>query len=293
MNEDKYLDYLKYQKHYSDKTITNYNLDLIKYKQFLTINKINYSNISYQQITDYLVYLNNIGLHNNSISRNLSALRSFYNYLVRNKLVKNNPFKLISGIKKEKKLPNYLQYNEFESILNSCGSDSLGIRNSLIVELLLASGLRVSELVNINLNDIDLSNKSIKVVGKGNKERIIYFGDYALKSLTTYLNNSRDNLLGKKRSNKLFINHLGEELTTRGVSDILDRLLEKTAIEKNVSPHTFRHSFATMLLNEGASTKVVQELLGHASMSTTSIYTHLSNDKLKSIYLKAHPRARK
>ncbi len=284
---------MKYQKNYSEKTIENYELDIIKYEQFLNVNNLDYTKISYLNITDYLIYLNKLDLKSSSIARNLSALRSYYNYLLKKNIVNTNIFKLVSSPKREKKLPNYLQYNEFESILNSCGNDNLGIRNRAIVELLLASGLRVSELVNIKLNDLDFNEKSIRVIGKGKKERIVYFGDYALRSLNEYLESSREYLLKSKNNEYLFINHLGDKITTRGITDILDRLLELTAIEKKVSPHTFRHSFATMLLNEGANTKVVQELLGHASMKTTSIYTHLSNDKLRMEYLRAHPRAKK
>lgn len=288
-----YLDYLKYQRHYSEETIKNYELDLIKYSNFLNDNEINYKNITYPIVTQYMESLNDLNLKPSSISRNLSALRGYYDFLVRKKEIDTNPFKLISGLKKEKKLPNYLQYSEFEDILLACGDDDLGIRNKTIIELLLATGTRVSELINIKLNDVDEHNHSIKILGKGNKERIVYFGGYALKNLNEYVPNIRNNLLQGKDHEYLFVNHLGDKLTRRGIYDIIDRLLNNTAIEKNVSPHTFRHSFATMMLNEGASIKVVQDLLGHASLSTTSIYTHLSNDKLKSVYLKTHPRARK
>lgn len=288
-----FLKYLENQKNYSDKTIINYRLDLKKYEEFIQKNKIDYQTIDYPKIAKYLVYLNELGLKGSSRSRNLSALRSYYNYLLKEEKVDNNPFLLVSGSKKEKKLPNFLQYNELEKILEQCGDDPLGIRNRLIIEMLIASGLRVSELVNIELEDVDISSKSIKVMGKGKKERIVYFGEYALKSLDDYLPNSRDILLRGKKSNKLFINHLGDDLTPRGVADIINRIIKLTSIERNVSPHTFRHSFATMMLNEGANTKVVQELLGHESMATTSIYTHVSNDRLRHEYLKAHPRAKK
>lgn len=293
LNTNVFLDYLKFQKNYSPNTITNYELDIIKYQQYLDINKIDYHSISYQEITNYLVYLKQIGLGNSSISRNISALRSLYNYYVRNKIVSTNPFKLISGIKKEKKLPNFIQYNEFEDIVKNCGDDDLGIRNRALLELLIASGLRVGEITKVKLDNLDLNNRSIRIVGKGNKERIVYFGEYAKESINNYLNNCREKLLGNKASEFLFINHLGDDLTTRGVADIIDRIISKTSIEKNISPHTFRHSFATMLINEGANSKMVQELLGHASIGTTSIYTHLSNTKLRMEYLKAHPRARK
>lgn len=292
MNKKDFLEYLEYQRGYSSKTIENYNLDIIKYEQFINLKKLNYLSIDYVDITDYIEYLNKIGLKSSSISRNLSALRSYYDYLLKKEIVKINPFKLVNGPKREKKLPNYLQYNEYIDILNSCGIDDLGIRNRCLLELLLSSGLRVSELVNIKLNDIDYNNRSIKIFGKGKKERIVYFGEYALNSLNDYLR-VRSNILKNKTSDYLFVNHLGDNLTTRGVRDILDRVLSLSATEKNISPHTFRHSFATMMLNEGASTKVVQELLGHSSMKTTSIYTHLSNDKLRTEYLRAHPRARR
>lgn len=293
MNIKIFLDYLKFQKNYSQNTIINYKLDITKYQQYLTVNNLDYRSISYQEITNYLGYLKQIGLSNSSVSRNISALRSLYNYYVKNKMVSSNPFKLIMGIKKEKKLPNFLQYNEFEDIINSCGDDGLGIRNRALLELLIASGLRVGEIVKIELNNLDFNNRSIKILGKGKKERIVYFGEYAKESLDNYLNNSRNKLLGKKESQYLFVNHLGDPLTTRGVADIIERIISKTAIEKNISPHTFRHSFATMLINEGANSKTVQELLGHSSIGTTSIYTHLSNTKLRMEYLKAHPRARK
>ncbi len=288
-----FLEYLKYQKHYSEYTITNYKTDILKFVDYVNDNKLDYKDIEYQKITDYLTYLKNHNLNPSSISRNLSALRSLYNYYVKNEIVKNNPFKLVSGMKKEKKLPNYLQYNEFEEILNSCKEDDLGIRNRALIELLLASGLRVGEITKVDLNNLDLNNRSIKIIGKGNKERIVYFGEYAKDSLITYLNVSRDNLLNNKKSNILFINHLGNPLTPRGVADIIEKLINKTSIEKKVSPHTFRHSFATMLINEGANSKTVQELLGHASIGTTSIYTHISNNKLRNEYLKAHPRAKR
>ncbi len=293
IKKDMYLEYLKYQRHYSEETINNYELDLIKFESFLKENQYEYKNITYPIVTEYLEYLNELKLKPSSISRNLSALRGYYNFLVREKIVITNPFQLVSGVKQEKKLPNYLQYNEFEDLLNSCGDDDLGIRNKTIIELLLATGLRVSELINIKTNDLDLKERSIKILGKGKKERIVYFGEYALRNINEYLPNVRSRIMKDKEHEYLFVNHLGDKITRRGIYDILDRSLEKTAIEKNVSPHTFRHSFATIMLNEGASIKVVQDLLGHASLSTTSIYTHLSNDKLRSVYLKTHPRARK
>ena len=203
--------------------------------------------------------------------------------------VNTNPFKLVNSMKKEKKLPEYFKYNEYVELVNSIDINSnLGIRNRCIFEVLLCTGCRCSELVNIKLCDIDLDNREIKVLGKGNKERIVYLGSYAIDSLNMYLS-VRDEL-SKKDNKYLFVNHLGNKLTTRGIRDIIDKILLKSSLNLKITPHTFRHSFATMLLNEGCDLKSVQELLGHVSLSTTSIYTHVSNEELKRVYLHTNPR---
>lgn len=290
---DEFIKYLTYQKKYSCNTITNYSLDLHRFYNYLQTNKINYKKITYNEVSDYIDYLHTIKLSPSTILRNTSSLRTYYNYLLKNDYVKSNPLNLVTNIKREQKLPNYLQYNELEDILKLCSNDSLGIRNRTIIELLVASGLRVSELIGIKLEDLDLNEKSIKVLGKGNKMRIVYYGDYAQESLNNYLNSSRNTLLGKKYSDYLFINHLGDRLTRRGVEDIITKLAEKSLIDHQISPHVFRHTFATMMINEGANIKVVQELLGHSNLETTSIYTHISNDKLRKAYLDCHPRAKK
>ena len=193
-------------------------------------------------------------------------------------------------MKKEKKLPNYFKYNEYEELINSIDTNNnLGKRNRCIFEVLLCTGCRCNELINIKLDDIDLENKEIKVLGKGNKERIVYLGSYAIDSIREYLS-VRKEILGKKDNNYLFINHLGNQLSTRGIRDIIDKILLKSSSDLKITPHTFRHSFATMLLNEGCDLKSVQELLGHVSLSTTSIYTHVSNEELKRVYLHTNPR---
>lgn len=286
---DEFLVYLESIKKYSDNTIINYDLDLSKFEDYLNLKKKNSKDIEYKDILDYINYLKE-DHKSTSINRNLSCLRSYYDFLIRNSKIKNNPFNIIHSMKKEKKLPEYFKYNEYVELVNSIdASDNLGIRNKCIFEVLLCTGCRVNELVNIKLNDIDINNQEIRVLGKGNKERIVYLGSYAVNSLNDYLS-IRSNILKNKNCNYLFLNHLGNKLTTRGIRDIIDKILLKSSANLKITPHTFRHSFATMLLNEGCDLKSVQELLGHVSLSTTSIYTHVSNEELKRVYLHTNPR---
>jgi len=291
---DGFLDYIKVEKNFSDNTELNYGIDLEEFKKYLKSKRVSYTNLKYEDILRYIKYLKEECEFNpTSINRHLSCLRSFYNYLLLNNVVTSNPFKLVRSQKKELKLPNYMKYSEFEDMINSIPDDTLGIRNRCIFEVLLCSGARVSELISIKVDDIDFNSCSIKVLGKGNKERLIFLNEHAIDSLKDYLDNSRNELLGNRKSEKLFINHIGGDLTTRGVRDIIDNIIKKAALNIKVTPHMFRHTFATMLLNEGCSLKSVQELLGHANLSTTSIYTHVSNDRIKDVYYHTHPRNRK
>lgn len=286
--KDKFLDYLQNIKKYSDNTIINYEIDIDRYEKFLKINNKKKNNIKYKDVLDFISYIKD-NHKSTSINRCLSSLRSYYNYLLKENEVNTNPFKLVNSMKKEKKLPEYFKYNEYVELVNSIDINSnLGIRNRCIFEVLLCTGCRCSELVNIKLCDIDLNNREIKVLGKGNKERIVYLGSYAIDSLNMYLS-VRDEL-SKKDNKYLLVNHLGNKLTTRGIRDIIDKILLKSSLNLKITPHTFRHSFATMLLNEGCDLKSVQELLGHVSLSTTSIYTHVSNEELKRVYLHTNPR---
>jgi integrase/recombinase XerC len=207
------------------------------------------------------------------------------------KIVSVNMFKLIKNPKKDKKLPNFLQSDELQTIFDSIDIETpLGIRNRLIVELLYASGLRVSELSNLTIDKINISTKEIRVLGKGSKERIVFFGDYAKKYLELYLNESRPTLQNKTKTNILLLNNNGDPLSTRGIQLVIDNVVRDASLKHNISPHVLRHTFATDLLNNGADLKSVQELLGHSSLSTTQIYTHITNDRLRSVYLKAFPR---
>ena len=289
-----FLDYIRVERNYSDYTDTNYELDLNNYESYLKSKRKNYLNIKYKDVMEYISYLKEeCNLESTSINRHLSAIRSFYNYLIREGKIESNPFKLIKGPKNAKKLPNYMKYSEFEELVNTCDDTPLGIRNRALFELLLASGARIGELIKIEVDDIDFINQEIKVLGKGNKERIIYFNDYAKDALKKYINEARNELLNGNLSDRLFINHIGGDLTTRGVRDIIDKMIQKSSLNIKCTPHTFRHTFATMLLNEGCDLKSVQELLGHANLSTTSIYTHITSDRIKDIYLKTHPRERR
>lgn len=289
-----FLNYISLERKYSNNTEINYEIDLFKYDEYLTKEKKNYLLINYQDISKYIVYLRKANYLPSSINRNLSTLRSFYNFLERKEIINNNPFNYIKNIKQEKKLPNYFKYNEFITMLETLNDDHpLNVRNRLILELLFATGIRVSELVNIKINNIDIGLRQIKVSGKGNKERIVYFGSYCEDAIKNYFNNARDILLKDKISPYLFINNRGGNLTDRGIRLIIDNIIKASALKIKITPHTFRHSFATIMLNEGCNIKSVQELLGHVSINTTSIYTHLTNEEIRRVYLNAHPRAKK
>ncbi len=289
-----FIEYIKKERYYSDYTETNYLLDLENYSNYLNKKRINYRNITYKEITEYVKSLKTESkLNSASINRHLSSLRSFYNYLIRIGDINNNPFKLVKGPKKAIKLPNFMKYSEFEAMVNSCDTTPLGIRNRAILETLLSTGARVGEIKNVKIGDINFANHEVKVLGKGNKERICYFNDHTEEALKNYIRNSRPILLNNKNSEFLFINHIGGHLTDRGIRLIIDNIIKESSINTKVTPHTFRHTFATMLLNEGCDLKSVQELLGHVNLSTTSIYTHVTNDRIKDIYLHTHPRSKK
>ena len=289
---NEYIRELSINKNYSENTIEAYKRDLNEYFSYLKNNNKNYLSIDYDSIRKYLSYLNDKKETNTTISRKISSLRGFYSYLRLNEKIKNNPFKLINLPKKEQKLPRFFYYNELEELFAACDtSTSLGQRNLAILEVLYATGTRVSELINIKLEDINFSEKQIKVLGKGNKERIVFLGEYAVDALEDYLNDGYL-FLNKYNLDYVFLNHLGNKITRRGIEDILTKLIKKTSIDKKISPHMIRHSFATHLLNEGCDLESVQEMLGHESISATAIYTHVTDDRIKEIYFKAHPRAR-
>ena len=283
-----FLEYLTVIKKHSDNTINSYRIDLI---EFYEINN-NLLNVSEDDVFRYLKYLYDRDLNRNSISRKLSSIRTFYNYLVNNDLVKVNYFSDISNPKKNKNLPHYLKDDEINKLFSiPDASTALGQRNLLIIEMLYATGVRVSELVNIKLKDIDIYNDSIKIRGKGNKERIVFFGSFCKSALEIYLDEDRKEL-DKKGSIYLFLNKFGNKLSDRMIRNILDDLILKAGVEKHVHPHMIRHTFATDMLNSGADLMTVKELLGHESINTTSIYTHVSNEQIRRVYENCHPRAK-
>ena len=285
-----YLHFLRYEKKYSEDTINSYELDILEYINYAENNNISIEKAKYNDISKFLMDLSNRKEKATTLSRKISSLRGFYKFLMREEVVVNNPFTLVKAPKKEKKLPRFFYYNELEELFNACNLETpLGLRDRLILEILYASGIRVSELVNIKLSDI--SGEEIRIFGKGAKERIALIGDYAKEVLDDYLNRSYP-VLNTKKSEYLLLNNNGNKLTTRGVRYILDKIIEKTTVNKKISPHMLRHSFATHLLNEGCDILSVQELLGHESLSATAIYTHVTTDRLKEEYFKAHPRAR-
>ena len=290
---EKFIKYLKEQKNYSKYTIINYEEDLYFLKAYLEKEGISYLDVDYSVIRLYFNYLDSFNYSKNTIAKKITSARSFYKYLTRNNKIKSNPFSLCSLPKKDKLLPKFLYYNELEEMFSSCDDSNLGIRNRCILELLYATGMRVGELVNIKLNDIDLKEKYIKILGKGNKERIVYFGDYAKEYLEKYIYEARDSLLKNKKSDYLLINNSGTNLSARGVELVIKNIIKETSIKSNITPHVLRHTFATHLLNEGCDILSVQELLGHESLRATQVYTHITNEGLRNIYNISHPRNHK
>jgi len=285
-----FYDYLE-NKNYSVHTIKSYKEDLEQFNTFC--NNKNIKDIDYKFIRTYINFLYEKKYNSKSMNRHISSLKSFFKYLTKTDVIKINPMLLVSGTKEEKKLPNYINYSDLEVLFTIPDqNDILGLRNALILELLYSLGVRVSELVNIKLNDIDFSNNRILIKGKGNKERIVLYGNVARELLEKYIVNSR-NKLEKEKNEYLLLNKYGNKITDRAIRMIIEDIVNKSCLKLKISPHTLRHTFATHLLNEGADLKTVQQLLGHSSISTTGIYTHVSNEKLRKTYLSSHPRAKK
>ena len=286
---DEFINYLKVVKKDSNYTLVNYKDDLLELYDF----NMDILNIDEVIAREYLEYLYSLGLSRNTISRKLSSIRSFYNYLLRENIVNKNFFRDISNPKKVMSLPKYAKNGDLEKMFNSFDiSKFLDQRNLLILELLYATGMRVGELVNVKISDIDRDNNTIKVLGKGSKERYVFYGSYASDILEIYLNDGRYKLLKGKNSDYLFINKNGGVLSTRYVRKIINDVVRKCEVNYHISPHTLRHTFATDMLNAGADLISVKELLGHSTIDTTSIYTHVSNEQIKKIYDFAHPRAK-
>ncbi|NCC81477.1 MAG: site-specific tyrosine recombinase XerD [Clostridia bacterium] len=284
-------DYLTLEKGLSKNTITSYISDLEIFQEFLEKTKLDILYIKEEDIQKYLIYLSKKEYKTTSVARILSSLRSFFLYLIEEKIVINNPMTEISKPKMGLRLPKTLSLEEVESILKVPQGDQLGLRDKAILETLYATGMRISELTDLNLNSVNLELSYVQCIGKGNKERIVPLGSIAHDAIEKYLEIVRPRLLKDYRITALFLNNRGKGLTRQGVWKIIKGYAEKSGIKKEVSPHTFRHSFATHLLENGADLRSVQEMLGHSDISTTQIYTHISKKQLYKVYNSAHPRA--
>ena len=281
-----YLEYLKYERRVSDNTVESYGENLKKLTQ--NINK----DILSLTTSDIRMILNNMKTSPKTKAHYLSVLNSFYNYMIFNGIIKNNPCSGIRLPKLEKKLPNYLTIEEIDKLLDIKLIKPIDYRNKAMLEVLFATGTRISELINLTLNQIDYNECIIRVLGKGKKDRIIPIGNTAMEYLKLYINEYRGFILKTKNSEYVFINKNGTKISRQGFFKILKKLVKEAGIEKDVSPHTLRHSFATYLLNNGADLRIIQELLGHENLVTTEIYSHLSNKKIEEDY-QHHPRAHK
>ena len=285
---DDFLEYLLVVKKHSDNTIVNYRVDILEFYEYTNKDLLN---INKDTVFEYLKYLYDSGVTKSSISRKLSSLRTFYNYLLKKEIIDTNYFKMVKNPKKEASLPKFVKEDDIDKMFNIPDTRTwIGSRNLLIIRMLYATGLRVSELVNVKINDINIPDRTIRVLGKGSKERIVVFGNNTKECLDDYLNRGRRQV-DFHSSPYLFLNKDGNRLSTRYVRKIIDDIIIKASIEMHVSPHMLRHTFATGMLNNGADLVSVKDLLGHESLNTTSIYTHVSDEKIKEIYKMAHPRA--
>lgn len=285
---EKFIRYLEIEKNASKYTVLNYSIDLRSLKDFLKDEPI--EKVDYITLRRYLAYLKEKNLSKVSIARKIAAIRSFFRFLCREGYVKTNPATSLSIPKREKHLPKFLDENEVVKLIESPKGDNISaFRDRAILETLYSTGIRVSELVGLDVEDVDHIGGVIKVYGKGKKERIVPIGERALQSIREYLNKLKHE--GAKETKVLFLNKSGERITDRSIRRAIEKYIKKTSIKEKISPHTLRHSFATHLLDHGADLRSVQELLGHANLSTTQIYTHITTERLKSAYDKAHPRA--
>lgn len=293
---EKFIEYLEVEKNASPYTIEFYEQDIVTFFQFLEREHIlSLNDIDQQTIRVFLTELYNQKLSRKTVSRILSCLRSFYKFLEKDALVSNNPFIHVPLPKQEKYIPDFFYQEELAQLFKvSDISTPLGQRDQAMLELLYATGIRVSECQNLRLHQIDFSLSFINVIGKGRKERYIPFGQYAQDALQTYIKDGRRKLLNKTKveTDFVFLNARGNPLTTRGIYYILQTMMKKTALTAKIHPHKLRHTFATHLLNEGADLRTVQELLGHEHLSSTQIYTHITKDRLRNVYMNSHPRAK-
>ncbi|MGG2095608.1 site-specific tyrosine recombinase XerD [Bacillus sp. S13(2024)] len=295
--EDQLQDFIHYmvvEKGLAQNTVVSYERDLKSYTKYLQkVEQItSFHDVARMHIVNFLHHLKDNGKSSKTMARHIASVRSFHQFLLRERVVEHDPSVHIETPQGERKLPKVLSINEVEALLQTPkGTSAFGIRDKAMLELLYATGLRVSELIELNLSDVHLTMGFVRCVGKGNKERIIPLGSLATEAIQYYIEKGRPELLGKKMVEALFLNHHGNRLSRQGFWKILKRLAQEANIQKELTPHTLRHSFATHLLENGADLRAVQEMLGHADISTTQIYTHVSKARLKDVYKQFHPRA--
>lgn len=275
---ENYRNYLKYERNYSDNTVSAYINDLNKYEEFL---KKNILESDAEDLEKYLKYIG--GMQSTTVAHKITAIKSYFNYNIKRGIVKSNPANKVSRPKLAKHLPEYLTEEEVSKLLDVEIKSPYDFRNKTILELLYSSGIRISELVNIKTPNYDSEECLIRIMGKGSKERIIPLGDYAINIMNDYMNNYRP-LINKKFTDYIFINNRGDKISRQFIFKVIKKEALKKGIKKDISPHTLRHTFATHLLKNGADLRIIQELLGHENISTTQIYTHVTNNKLKSDY---------
>ena len=289
-----FIYYLEDEKRLSFNTVSSYKTDLLDYQNYLNkVRKINdVIMIQQEDILSYISSLKRKNLSKTTIQRKVTTIKSFHSFLKQEQILDENVSSMIERPKKELKLPTVLSVEEICQMIDNIDTSTLvGIRNKAMIELLYSSGLRISELLDLNISDIHLNEKYLNVIGKGNKERIVPIGDEAIIALRKYIETSRSNL-AKKPGNLLFYNYQGNKLSRQAVFKYIKKLAKESGIEKEISPHTIRHSFATHLLEGGSDLRIVQELLGHEDIETTQIYTHIDHSKLKDVYLNTHPLAK-
>lgn len=287
---DNFINYIKFERGLADNTCEAYSLDLNELADYFEKNNIDLYAANEKDLESYIIFLSKSNYSKSSIHRKVASLRGFFKYLYREKYIENNIVKNIKNPLNETHLPKACSIIDVEALLNAPKSEGMEIRDRAMLELLYACGLRVSELINVEINNIDFTNKIIRVFGKGSKERFIPVGDVAVFYINEYVNNLRGNL-DKYRSNFLFLTKFGKPMTRMMFWKLIKKYCKRCGIDENISPHTLRHSFATHLLSGGADLRSIQEMLGHASIGTTEVYTSVSNDELKAIFKATHPRA--
>lgn len=285
---DKFINYLRVERNASPHTIVNYSKDLAVFKEFIGDREI--ETVDHLMLRRFLAELRSKNYSKRTIARKLASLRSLFRFLYREGHITKNPITAISTLKLDKKLPVFLDVGKVERLLQSPSTDNVkGLRDRALLETLYSTGIRVSELVGMDVSDVDFISGVVKVLGKGSRERIVPIGEPALKAMRVYID--RRGTEKVRDAAAIFLNRSGKRLTDRSVRRVVDTYIRACSIAEKVSPHSLRHSFATHLLDRGADLRSVQELLGHLNLSTTQIYTHVTMDRLKAVYDKAHPRA--